>query len=194
MASINDLRSVVENLTPSDQKFARSLLEQYDRRQSLSVKQWPYVQSLYEKAVKPAPTQQDLPVTNIGAMGPLIELFDNAKRSGIKFPKIRFDHEDHSIVLSLAGPNARFPGTINVVCDEVWLGRVSRDGFYTNPRRTVEPINVKEVLTKLAADPLEEMKLYGRRTGNCCLCGRTLTNESSIEAGIGPICAGNWGV
>lgn len=42
---------------------------------------------------------------------------------------------------------------------------------------------------------LEEAKEYGKLTGSCCNCGRTLTDEDSIEAGIGPICAGKdyWG-
>jgi hypothetical protein len=39
---------------------------------------------------------------------------------------------------------------------------------------------------------LEDAKAYGRQTGSCCQCGRELTNESSIAAGIGPICAGKF--
>ena len=30
---------------------------------------------------------------------------------------------------------------------------------------------------------------FGKKFGVCCMCGRTLTNTDSIEAGIGPICA-----
>lgn len=37
---------------------------------------------------------------------------------------------------------------------------------------------------------LEEAKEFGALYGTCCVCGRTLTRESSIEAGIGPVCAG----
>ncbi len=37
---------------------------------------------------------------------------------------------------------------------------------------------------------LELAKEYGKLYGQCMICGRTLTNEDSIEAGIGPICAG----
>jgi len=37
---------------------------------------------------------------------------------------------------------------------------------------------------------LEDAKAYGALYGVCCVCGRTLTNDESIEAGIGPICAG----
>lgn len=37
---------------------------------------------------------------------------------------------------------------------------------------------------------LEEAKEFGALYGTCCVCGRTLTRETSIEAGIGPVCAG----
>ncbi len=39
---------------------------------------------------------------------------------------------------------------------------------------------------------LEEAKEFGALYGTCCVCGRTLTNEASIEAGIGPICASKF--
>ena len=37
---------------------------------------------------------------------------------------------------------------------------------------------------------LEQAKNYGALYGTCIVCGRTLTDERSIEAGIGPVCAG----
>ncbi|MGB2791289.1 MAG: DUF6011 domain-containing protein [Candidatus Moraniibacteriota bacterium] len=37
---------------------------------------------------------------------------------------------------------------------------------------------------------LAEAKAFGALYGTCCVCGRTLTNETSIEEGIGPVCAG----
>lgn len=37
---------------------------------------------------------------------------------------------------------------------------------------------------------LDEAKTFGAMYGTCCVCGRTLTDENSIKAGIGPICAG----
>jgi hypothetical protein len=36
---------------------------------------------------------------------------------------------------------------------------------------------------------LDEAQNFGHLYGVCCVCGRTLTDEVSIEAGIGPICA-----
>lgn len=45
-----------------------------------------------------------------------------------------------------------------------------------------------------------EMKLteqlaaqYGIRTGRCCICGKELTKQESIDRGIGPICYGRMG-
>lgn len=39
---------------------------------------------------------------------------------------------------------------------------------------------------------LDEAKAYGKRTGQCCQCGRELTVKASIDAGIGPICAAKF--
>jgi len=46
-----------------------------------------------------------------------------------------------------------------------------------------------------AADPAGNARLTGQKKefGICCCCGATLTDPNSIEAGIGPICAGKWG-
>lgn len=40
---------------------------------------------------------------------------------------------------------------------------------------------------------LEEAKAFGKLYGVCCRCGITLTDEESIDAGMGPICAGKEG-
>lgn len=39
---------------------------------------------------------------------------------------------------------------------------------------------------------LEEAKAYGKATGQCCVCGRELTNEESITNGIGPVCSSKF--
>jgi hypothetical protein len=51
----------------------------------------------------------------------------------------------------------------------------------------------KETLNKIAANPSQVAKDYGRRVGKCSCCGRDLTDADSIAAGIGPICATSWG-
>jgi hypothetical protein len=54
-------------------------------------------------------------------------------------------------------------------------------------------VYAKGMIRRLSASDrmsLEEAKEFGALYGSCCVCGRTLTNETSIEAGIGPVCAG----
>jgi len=48
---------------------------------------------------------------------------------------------------------------------------------------------VSDLLVEFEANPLAAAVKYGRLSGRCCSCGRDLTAEGSIEAGIGPICA-----
>lgn len=51
---------------------------------------------------------------------------------------------------------------------------------------------VTAMLGEFEVNPLEAAKRYGRESGICCSCGADLTNEDSIAAGIGPICAGRF--
>jgi hypothetical protein len=43
-------------------------------------------------------------------------------------------------------------------------------------------------IRRIASDPQGAMALYGHTIGRCGNCGRTLTNEESRNAGIGPVC------
>lgn len=50
-------------------------------------------------------------------------------------------------------------------------------------------------IKKLTAEDkmtLEEAKAWGALYGTCCCCGATLTNETSIAAGIGPVCGSRF--
>jgi hypothetical protein len=50
-----------------------------------------------------------------------------------------------------------------------------------------------EELRGLADDPQCASAAYGRLTGTCGVCSRTLTNPESIELGIGPVCRSRFG-
>lgn len=54
----------------------------------------------------------------------------------------------------------------------------------------VSPAVRDALLAKIEADgPEAASRRYGREIGDCGRCGRTLTDEASREAGIGPVCA-----
>jgi hypothetical protein len=56
------------------------------------------------------------------------------------------------------------------------------------PRPTWRP------LREIEAAPGEAAVKWGKMTGRCSCCGRTLSDPVSIERGIGPICAETWGI
>ena len=51
---------------------------------------------------------------------------------------------------------------------------------------------IQDALRSILANPLEAQKAYGKLTGTCGRCGRTLEDAESIANGIGPICAEKW--
>ena len=69
-----------------------------------------------------------------------------------------------------------------------YYGTFNTAGFF-RPRRECKPEFIDQ-LRDIEDNGVEAAKRIGMLTGNCCVCGRTLTNEGSVEAGIGPICAG----
>lgn len=115
----------------------------------------------------------------------------------LKFPKLELQTEDGlPVVLTRCGMKSKTPGHISITDggdygSNKYYGRLDPEGraFMRNDA----PASVTAVLIEFNANPQEAVKVQGKRTGNCCCCGRTLTNPASIEAGIGPICAGRWG-
>lgn len=39
---------------------------------------------------------------------------------------------------------------------------------------------------------LDDAKAYGKQTGRCMVCGRTLSNPESVAQGIGPVCSARF--
>lgn len=59
----------------------------------------------------------------------------------------------------------------------------------SNTEHRIPDNAAKTIIEKIAIDPELASRTYGREIGDCGRCGRTLTNEVSRAAGIGPICA-----
>lgn len=117
--------------------------------------------------------------------------FDTAIENGIKRPKLGFDH----YAFALAPETGKNPGAIYVSYkvkgeSPVYLGKIKDNTFYPSADCNGEHMSA---LVDVIANPAEQAKAYGRRTGTCSVCGRGLTNHASIDAGIGPICAGKMG-
>ena len=114
------------------------------------------------------------------------EAFANAKASGLKWPKVRFA----GLTISLAGDRSRFPGSLQVKADGVWIGRIV-EGKFSRGRDCTDDLAQRVVET--CSDPKAAATAHGVETGSCSCCGRELTNTVSVELGIGPICAKKFG-
>ena len=180
-------------------EFAGSLYEQVQTRGTLSEKQVAAAESMRIKcearrkarAEKRAAQETAEPV-----YGELSRSFLSASEH-LKWPKLRLVTENgQRVVLSRCGPNSRTPGHVNVTDGgpfgaNTYFGRIDPEGRAF--LRDTAKGDVEELLGRFDADPDGEIKEQGARTGNCCCCGRELTDPVSVANGIGPVCAGRWG-
>lgn len=159
--------------------FAQSLARFLNDRGTLTENQLAAIQ---RKLAAPAATQ--ISVAAIEAK------FAIAFGNQIKQPRLRLDTFVFKAVTK--GANA---GGIYVTEgkgeDAAYLGKVLGGQFLASRDCTDDQ---KARIVAAASDPDKAAKAYGQRTGNCCICGRELTAEESIERFIGPICAGNYGM
>ncbi len=115
-------------------------------------------------------------------LSPIRSMFEAANQSGHKRPVYRAA----GLIISRAPDHGKNPGALYVKTeDDEYLGKILGTNYTGKPA---------PALAAIAADPRGEAIRYGQRTGTCSCCGRTLTAEGSIDAGIGPICAAKWGL
>jgi len=113
----------------------------------------------------------------------LTHVFAVALKNGIKRPKLRLG----GVVFSLGKQDTSHENTIFVNDkDRNYLGRVIGSKFQRGASCTQDRA---EEIAKLGQDPMAAAVAYGKVTGECAICGRTLENADSIARGIGPICA-----
>jgi hypothetical protein len=174
-------------------EFARSMLDALNKYGHLTERQMETVQRLTvqaaerqaARATEQAARVESAPVVSVEA----IEVaFNNAKESGVKFPKLRLD----TFVFSPAGENSKNAGAIYIKSkgDGVYLGKVMGGRLFTSRDCTTE---AAERITAVASDPKQAAVAYGMKFGACSVCGRQLTDSDSVQRGIGPVCAENYG-
>jgi hypothetical protein len=126
--------------------------------------------------------------------------FDKAKAKarkagamGIKRLHLRLQSGEHSLSFSPGSPGSQWDGMIFVReagANGEKLGSV-KNGKFT--RRFACTDAQEAAILDACTDPLKAALAYGQKWSACAVCGRELTNDGSIERGIGPICAGKYG-
>lgn len=174
-------------------EFAQSMLESFHKYGSLTEKQLAAVLRCVARDIERAEARKveaaervaNAPVCDVSAIA---TAFAHAKAKGIKRPKLRLA----GYKFSEAPATGRNAGALYVVrvSDDQYMGKV-QDGKFSRVREC--SVTEEAEIVAVSSDPHNAAIAYGRRTGNCCVCGRELTNHDSIEAGIGPICAEKFG-
>jgi len=187
------LENLVGVLGGKDSEFANSLISQGSKR-VLSEKQMYWVDLLVKKGLGVEPAAE---VVKVGGMSGLLSLFNKAKEK-LKYPKLHLSVKGRPVVVSLAGPKSKAPGTINVAGEgdfnqRPWYGRVDTEGNWTKGfKKYEESGEIELLLNSLSQNPAKAAKEYGVLTGCCVFCNSKLTDEKSTAAGFGPVCAKNW--
>ena len=171
--------------------FANSMFEALHKYGNLTEKQFETVVRLTAKdaerqakyEAEKAEREANAPKVTIDKIA---EAFSTAKASGIKSPKLRLA----DFKFSLAPAHGVNAGAIYVKRGEEYLGKVSNGTF----KRAFHCDEVTEnQVVEVISDPEAADVAYGKRFGQCSCCGRELSNQESIDRGIGPICAQNFG-
>ena len=179
--------------------FARSLVTQNEMRgKDLSAKQMAWVHIIVcehdQRAAQAAEPQQQADAVVLPQVRAMI---DEAGKS-LQFPKVNLTTEaGQKVRLSRAGSRSRTPGVINITDglpfgENTFFGRIALDGTLLPSRAMIE--DVLALLQALDADSEAVVRAYGKKTGSCCFCARTLTDGRSVAMGYGPTCADNYGL
>lgn len=167
-------------------QFARSLGESVLKYGRLTEKQLAAAYKMYHKHVaKQEQKEADVKVIELTRIN---EMLNTAKDNGIKKPILRVGETQISIAPA-SGKNA---GCLYVKHNGNYQGKITEAGkFY---KVGSADAGIQSELETIAENPRDAVVKHGRVTGKCSCCGRELTNKASIEAGIGPVCAENWGL
>jgi hypothetical protein len=168
--------------------FFYSLYEGYQKYGSLTDKQIAAIRSAQAKmAARKADKAAQEAVKIAIDLSAIANMFDAAASSGLKRPRYRAE----GLTITPAGAASANPGALYVKRDTgEYAGKVVNGKF--SPAYGAGD-GIEAALIAIAADPKEAAIRWGRKTGSCSCCGRELTNHASVEAGVGPICAGKWG-
>lgn len=129
------------------------------------------------------------PVVSIEA---ITTAFARARAAGIKYPKLRIaDFLFKPAKAGGANEGAVYVTQARGTDDEgAYLGKVM-GGKFLKVRDCTDA--KRDEVVAVCEDPKAAAIAHGKKFGLCSACGRELSDPASIEAGIGPICAENYG-
>lgn len=172
--------------------FAASLYQFALKRNGLTAKQASAMRSMKAKiearrAAKSEVARDSQSVDMIEGFDALYSGVYTAVEGGLKRPTLRVG----PLTLSWAH-RPRNPANkdhVYVRFRGEYRGKINSDGeFFPFKLAGEERDECLAEMRECCGDFLMKLLAYGRETGNCGVCGKVLTDESSIADGIGPVC------
>lgn len=178
-----ELVAFIESRRPSSGTFMDSVQNSLARHGHLSEKQVNVVSRVMADTAARAAENQNRRRVELGdSLEPMFTAMAKASMLGLKAPKLRTKH----ITFSVAKESSKNAGAIYVKAGTTYIGKIVEPGVFHSVRDITEEQRVAVI--EAAKDPLVAAVEYGRATGVCACCGRELTDDASVAAGIGPVC------
>lgn len=135
-----------------------------------------------------------------------IDMLGHIDASGNKWPKVFLslksdvtDDEEERRLKFYRYQNGDNMGSAGIRLDDVWLGNIDRSTGSWAPTLKAQRLDpetkakVWAVLKLLRDDPRTLFARNGKLLGTCACCGRPLSNDESVQIGIGPECRAKLG-
>lgn len=151
--------------------FAQSLAGYYAKHGKLSDKQIASAQSMRSKVEAREATRTPRTTAPVVGQGIYIVTTDDGEVV-------------YRVEPSKSSGNLYAKRLVEGVSESDWGWAYERGGIYTVSQAVANGTGRQLSETEASA--------YGKRTGRCICCGALLTNDLSIDLGIGPVCRKRW--
>jgi hypothetical protein len=173
--------------TGGKNSFVQSLVAQFTTKGSLSEKQWVWVDKLTNEA-KPA-AKEDASVPGLWAA------FSTAAHLDNEWPQVQVLAGEGRVRLMLCkgakGDYLKLSYTEAAKAkgfDWAYVGIALPDDSIRRKGAHRAFDAIIDALSEFGDDAVGALAVFGKTTGICGCCGRTLTDPVSIALGVGPIC------
>lgn len=182
----------LEVIAQEGNDFALSLLMREKDGKYMSESQVSWVYKLAQDAMDakmPQPEKITQDVSNI--LGSLVQ----ANTQGVKRPVLRLRSESGAKVNIKYMTKGRNTGGAWVTVNGELMGKIDDQGQFDCYEKDEESKSEwMSWMSEVNSDVHSAMAQYGKETGSCGCCGRTLTDPISVRLGIGPICLDRYGL
>lgn len=182
--TFTEIATVLNDLTDGERRVAKDIIAYKDRKNGMTAKQVTLLKTFIARH-KDRTAAIRVTFHNIYAA-----LQHALTHGALKQPRMtfHFPHGGLSIVYRDAIPGQQ--SAVTVLQDRRYIGKIMPDG--TAVLRPELSAANRDFLLALDRDFFGTAADYGRKTGACCFCARTLTDEESLKNGYGPICGGRY--